>query len=526
MKRLMKTFFLAIVGLAVAAAGGQADNVTRVYDNGGYEERARIDRYLDVEIWTNHADDEFYEGDNIVISFRTNRDAFVAIYSIDTRGRVNMLFPSDPQQDNFVYGGVTYRLPGGDDDFDLVITGPEGVENIQAIASRERFPIPDWYPTSGLICDEEDRHDFMDYLNNRYFVRYDGQRFAYDRLAIYVDEWEPYYFRPVYYPVYPTWTVCGNIYIDYPLGATVYIDGIYWGCTPIYIPRIFVGWHTFTIYDAYGYCWESDIHVTRYNTVVLGYDIVRPSPRVVSKYKEVRYVGYRDPVKNGYPDYQKKYKKILAVSAPVSSKASMKERIVGSKKKGDVPLTLAASKKYLRGEGKLVKTERGYETAGTSYGSSKKHKASRKSDFYYSKESAKSKKSKSSSGIKSKRSSSWTGYESSHSKSSLKGTKSSSKTSSSYYRKKSGSSHAAEPRSTVRSKTSPRKETKSIKTTKTKKHSGSKSYVPSKAAKKSGGATKSGGSYKSKGGGKPSPPAKSSSGRSSKPSRSHGKGKR
>jgi len=230
-----------------------------------YDHVARIDRYLDAEVWSNHSDGEYYEGDNIVIKFRTNRDAFVAIYSIDTRGRVKLLFPADPGQDNFIYGGVTYSLPGDDDDYDLIVTGPEGLEHIQMIASPERFPIPNWYHNSGLLFDGDDYYDYMDYLNNRHFIRYSGQRFAYDRAVIFVDEWEEYYYRPVYYPSYPSWSVYGNMYVDYPWGGSVYINGYYWGCAPLYIPRLLVGWHTITIYDHYGYCWESDFHCSRYN---------------------------------------------------------------------------------------------------------------------------------------------------------------------------------------------------------------------------------------------------------------------
>ena len=271
----------------------QNNNSDNSYD------RIRIDRYLDVEIWSDHTDGEYYEGDRITLFYRVNRDAFVVIYSVDSRGRVNMLFPSSPSQDNFVAGGETLRLPGGNDDYDLVVSGPEGVENIQIIASREKFTIPDWYPNSGLIAETDDIHDYMDWLNDRYFVKYEGQRFAFDRTALYINEWERYYFRPIYRPYYPSWTVCGNIYFDYWHGSSIYIDGIYWGCAPLYIPRLYVGWHTFTIYDRHGHVWEYDHHVSRYNTVVFDHTVIHTSAQVRSKYKKVRNAGYRAPTSAG-----------------------------------------------------------------------------------------------------------------------------------------------------------------------------------------------------------------------------------
>ena len=375
LRKLYNIFSMTALAVVIAALSAQAqNNLARVYDDSDNEDytadqyynNVKIDRYLDIDVWTNHPDGEFYVGDKVTIDFRTNRDAFVAIYTVDSKGRVNLLFPTGPSDDNFVRGGETYQIPGGGDDFDLVVTGPEGTENIQAIASRERFPIPDWYPTSGLVLDRDDRFDFMDYVNGRFFVGYDGQRFAFDRSAMYVDQWEDNYYRPVYYPDYPAWTLTGNVYIDYPWGGTVYVNGVYWGIAPLYIPRIFVGWHTLTIYDRYGYCWEHDVHITRYNTVVLNRNVIHTSSQAVSKYKEVRTIGYRDPVKNGYPKY-----KTADVFRPEGKVVATNP---GSKTVGDVIL----SKKHVRGTSEVIRTDRGYETAGSTLSDSKRERSAYK----------------------------------------------------------------------------------------------------------------------------------------------------
>jgi hypothetical protein len=338
-----------------------------------YVDRVRVDRYLDVEIWTNHSDGDYYVGETIDMGFRANRDAFVAIYSVDTRGRVNLLFPTSPTDDNFVYGGVAYSLPGPDVDYDLVVTGPEGVENIQIIASRERFPIPDWYGVSGLVCDWDDRHDFMDYINTHYFVRYDGQRFAFDRTAMWINEWEPYYYRPIYRPYYPSWTVSGNVYIDYPWGGTVYVDGIYWGIAPLYIPRVYVGWHSFTVYDRWGYCWENDVHVTRYNTLVLGHKVVKPRPSVMSKHKEVREVGYRNPGAHGYPKYKDKLAAASKAGVVMTDSEGRKSLRTGkSTRSAGTNAGVSVSKRHVRGTTAVVSTARGVETAGRAVSVSKR----------------------------------------------------------------------------------------------------------------------------------------------------------
>ncbi len=325
-------------------------------------ERVRIDRYLNVEIWTDHGDDEFYEGDKVRFYYRVSRDAFVAIYSIDSKGRLNLLYPSHLEQDNFVSGGVTHSLPGRGDDYDLEVSGPEGVENVQIIASREPFPIPDWYDNSGLFCDWDNRHDYMDWINSEYFVKYEGQRFAYDRTGLYVYEWEPDYFRPVYRPHYPNWTTCGNVYVDYWPGSSIYIDGIFWGVSPCYIPRIYVGWHTFTVYDRYSHCWEHDVHVTRYNTVVLDHTIIYTQPQTRSKFKTVRLAGYQPPQKVGYVDFDDRMKVIKKSGAWKIE--STGKTVINSKEVEKTNIEFSGKRKFVQGSAKVVKTERGIESAG------------------------------------------------------------------------------------------------------------------------------------------------------------------
>ena len=239
LRSILKSMLLMTLAVILAAPGGAAQSLQPDDDNQDlyYSDRPRIDRYLDVEVWTNHADGEYYVGDDIALHFRASRDAFVAIYSVDSRGRVNLLFPSTAGEDNFILGGETYRIPGDNWDYDLEVSGPDGIENIQIIASRDRFPIPNWYRNSGMVCDWDDRYEFMDFLNGKYFVRYEGQRFAYDRAVIFVNEWEPTYYRPIYSPYYPSWSVVGNAYIDYGWGYSVYVNGIYWGITPLYVPQ-------------------------------------------------------------------------------------------------------------------------------------------------------------------------------------------------------------------------------------------------------------------------------------------------
>ena len=120
MKR--QTIFLGILLLAVSlGVTARADIVPyeRDYD---YTQGIRTDRYPTAEVWTD--DNSYYQGDDISISFRANSDCYVAIYNVDTRGNVNLLYPTSPQDDGQIRGGKIYRLPDRNDNYQLTVQGP------------------------------------------------------------------------------------------------------------------------------------------------------------------------------------------------------------------------------------------------------------------------------------------------------------------------------------------------------------------------------------------------------------------
>ncbi len=96
---------------------------------------------LEVEIWTDRGDGARYRaGESIEVYFRTNVDAWVAIYDIDTRGRVHRLFPSRHHRDNFVYGGEVHRLRSRYGHH-FEVEGPSGWETLRAVASTDRYAL-------------------------------------------------------------------------------------------------------------------------------------------------------------------------------------------------------------------------------------------------------------------------------------------------------------------------------------------------------------------------------------------------
>lgn len=302
----MKNFFISALFAAVMITMlslPAAAQYERYRDDVNYGQYIRFDRYLDVEVWTD--DDEYFDGENITISFRANKDCYVVVYNIDTRGNVNILYPGDQWDDTRIERDRIYRIPDSYDEYDLTVRGPEGIEYVQIVASQTPISIPDWDNGFDIVVDG-DPLDFLDYVNAEYFGCDNGCSLALDLAIFTVSEWQEAYYRPTHVYRHYDWNMCGTVYVDYPWGATIYIDGIYWGIAPLFIPRIYYGWHYVTIYDHYGHCWEDRINVFRRKSVVLDNTIIKTRAGVKSKYRDVRRKAYLDPNKNGYPDYSSK----------------------------------------------------------------------------------------------------------------------------------------------------------------------------------------------------------------------------
>jgi hypothetical protein len=85
---------------------------------------------LIVNIWT---DKQTYAvGENALIYFTVNQQAFIYIYDLQPDGVVRMVFPNAYSQNNYVSAG-THVLP--DTNYKFLITPPTGLEKLQIFAS-------------------------------------------------------------------------------------------------------------------------------------------------------------------------------------------------------------------------------------------------------------------------------------------------------------------------------------------------------------------------------------------------------
>jgi hypothetical protein len=168
-----------------------------------------------INIWLNR-DDVYNRGDRARVYFKSDRDAYVTIVRIDTDGRMRVLFPIDPWEDNFARGGKTFEVLGRDRDEAFRIDDYPGVGYIFAIASQDPFSYDDivrgdhWdyhtisdgrvrgdpYVVLGDLAEKIAQEDDYDYDVSEYYVEkhYDYPRFVCYDCHTYTSwrAWDPY----------------------------------------------------------------------------------------------------------------------------------------------------------------------------------------------------------------------------------------------------------------------------------------------------------------------------------------------
>ena len=114
---------------------------------------------FELKLWTNKPSGEPYiEGEDLEISVRANRDAFLKVDYYQADGRVVHLVPNLFVDDAFVRAGKTYTFGGRHARSGFRITGPFGAETIKAVASTN--------PLDSLLASEKPVEESQNYLKN------------------------------------------------------------------------------------------------------------------------------------------------------------------------------------------------------------------------------------------------------------------------------------------------------------------------------------------------------------------------
>lgn len=270
--------------------------ISRDYDDTyGVKHRVMRRPHLDVEVWVDKGEGSTYNpGEEITIYFQTSRDCYVVIYNIDTRGYVHLLYPVDARDDSYVEGERVYRIPDRFDDYDLTVEGPDGMEYVQAVASLEPVDLPNfpgeyWYEGEvyAYQLEGEDPFEFMAEVN----AEIAPYEYASDVCIFSVEyphpEW--YYHPQVAYVDRPVDLYWGGAYFDYPWGVEVWIDGIFYGLTPITIPALVVGRHYVSYWFHGCWIWRDWCHIRRGHTFTVWADCHDRYWHVRERYVEKSY---------------------------------------------------------------------------------------------------------------------------------------------------------------------------------------------------------------------------------------------
>jgi hypothetical protein len=95
-----------------------------------------------IRLWLNNSR-QFREGERARVQVETNDDGYLVVFNYDTDGRLRVLFPLDPRDDNLVRGGRRYEIQGRGDRETFVV-GRDGDGMVFAAVSPDPYRLEEW----------------------------------------------------------------------------------------------------------------------------------------------------------------------------------------------------------------------------------------------------------------------------------------------------------------------------------------------------------------------------------------------
>jgi hypothetical protein len=89
-----------------------------------------------IRLWINN-DGRFLPGDRAKVEVRAREDGYLLVLHVDADGHLRVLFPLDPDRDNFVRGGKKYEIRGRGDRESFEIDTRSGKGTVYAAVSRD-----------------------------------------------------------------------------------------------------------------------------------------------------------------------------------------------------------------------------------------------------------------------------------------------------------------------------------------------------------------------------------------------------
>jgi len=104
---------------------------------------------LKVSVWTSkdttgNKVPVYVAGDRITLNVKTTQDAYVYLFSLDQKGRINLILPNKFSSGaNLIKANTTKSFPSKEDKFTFDIAGPAGLNKVLAVASKNELDLDD-----------------------------------------------------------------------------------------------------------------------------------------------------------------------------------------------------------------------------------------------------------------------------------------------------------------------------------------------------------------------------------------------
>ena len=204
-----------------------------------------------IQIWINN-DRRFFPGDRGKVQVRTEDDGYLIVFHADPDGSLRVLFPLDPNDDNFVRGGRKYEIRGRGDRESFEVDTRTGHGTIYAAVSKsayrfEDFVLGDHWDYRNLAPSRLPRDpetELTDLVRRMAQGSFDYDILGYDVIErVYASS--RYYDYPSYTSVYygDTWC-CSGVSLGFYFGRPYYRRPFYgYAYDPFYDPFFYDPWY-------------------------------------------------------------------------------------------------------------------------------------------------------------------------------------------------------------------------------------------------------------------------------------------
>ncbi len=207
-----------------------------------------------IRLWINN-DRRFLPGDGAKVEVRTEYDGYLLVFHVDPEGRLRVLFPLDPDKDNFVRGEKKYevRSRGGREAYEADGAGRGAV---YAAVSRDPFRFDgfvlgdhwDYRARAPARLRDDPEPELNELVHRMAQGSYDYDILTYDVISrsAYVSNHSPVYSGSLYDDPW-CYRFCGRSYSGSPFGLSIglfygrpyrryYYDPYFYAYDPIYNP--------------------------------------------------------------------------------------------------------------------------------------------------------------------------------------------------------------------------------------------------------------------------------------------------